>query len=168
MSIGEKGSAIIVVLLVLLVLSLLGITLLNMDIVHMKILSSDKLYQAAYYYAEAGLTQQIENLCNNMEQLYKDPKVVSRQSFLMRLLQTPINPPKFEDYEGKEVKVNITCKRNNSVLNKDEIVIISTCRIGNINRSVKASVHVVWRDPNEEDFKLDHSSFYISEWIETR
>ena len=68
---GSKGSAIIIVLLVLLVISVLGITLLNMDQVHSKIISADKIHQAAFYFAEAGLTQQVEIICNNMESLYK-------------------------------------------------------------------------------------------------
>lgn len=167
-NISSRGSAIIVVLLVLLVLSILGITLLNMDLVQMKILTSDKIYQSAYYYAEAGLTQQIELLCSNMEQLYKDPKVISRQSFLTRLLETPIVPPTFDDYGGQRVKINITCKRNNTTTNKDEIVLVSTCSIGKVKRSVKGIVHVQWRDPNDDDFIIDDSSFSIVEWGETR
>ena len=66
---GSRGSAILLVLLVLLVLTILGITLSNMDRVHLKILSSERTHQAAYYYAEAGLTQQIEILRNKMELL---------------------------------------------------------------------------------------------------
>jgi len=163
---GSKGSAIIVVLLVLLVVSVLGITLLNMDKVHLKILSTDKLYQAVYYFAEAGLTHQIEILCNHMESLYKDPKVISRQSFLAKLLETPITPPEFQDYLGQKVKINISCKFNNNVSGKDELILVSTCSIGNIKRSIKATIHVLWRDPKDPDFKLDNSCFYIAEWSE--
>ena len=165
---GSKGSAIIIVLLVLLVIAVLGITLLNMDQVHSKIISADKIHQAAYYFAEAGLTQQVEIICNNMESLYKDPTVISRQSFLAKLLKTPINPPQFEDYLGQQVKIKITCKINSNVMGKDELILVSTCSIGNINRSAKAAIHVLWRDPKDPDFKLDHSCFYIAEWGETR
>ncbi|MFY9178072.1 MAG: PilX N-terminal domain-containing pilus assembly protein [Caldicoprobacterales bacterium] len=168
MWIGSKGSAIIIVLLVLLVLCVLGITLLSMDQVHLKILASDKLHQAAYYFAEAGLTQQMEVFRNNMESLYKDPKVKSRQSFLANLLATPIKPPEFNDYLNHKVKINITSKINSNVLGKDELILVSTCSIGNIKRSIKAVIHVQWRDPNDPDFKLDHSCFYITEWVEVR
>lgn len=165
---GSKGSAIIIVLLVLIVVSVLGITLLNMDNIHLKILSADKLYQAAYYFAEAGLTQQIEIICNNMESLYKDPTVKSRDSFLAKLLETPINPPEFKDYLGRKVKINITYKINSNVNGKDQLILVSTCSIGDIRRSIKATIHVLWRDPKDPDFELDHSCFYIAEWGETR
>ncbi|NLN42522.1 MAG: hypothetical protein GX160_11250 [Clostridiales bacterium] len=164
----SKGSAIIIVLLVLLVLSVLGITLLSMDQVHSKILSADKLYQAAYYFAEAGLTQQIEIFCNTMESLYKDPSVISRQSFLAKLLETPIKSPEFQDYLGRKVKINIICSINSNVSGKDELILVSTCSIGDIKRSIKATIHVLWRDPQDPDYKLDNSSFSIAEWAETR
>ena len=165
---STKGSAIIMVLLVLLVLSVLGITLLSMDMVHMKILSSDKLYQSAYYYAEAGLTQQVEILCNNMELLYKDPEIIDRDLFLMRLLATAVKTPKFEEFIGEEIDIKITCMYNGRVSDKDELVMVSTCNIGNVKRSVKAVIHIQWVDPNMPDFKIDDTCFYIAEWGENR
>lgn len=163
---GSKGSAIIGVLLVLLVLTVLGVTLFNMDLININIVSSDKLYQAAYYYAEAGLMHQTEAMCQNMEELYKGSESRNRNAFLYSMQRTPINPPQFGDYQGHNIKVTITCKKKDLPLINDEFIIISTCKIGKITRSIKATICTIWSDPSDEDFRLDHSTFSIIGWEE--
>lgn len=165
-STNSKGSAIIMVLLVLLVLSILGITLFNMDIIHLNIVDSDKLYQAAYYYAEAGILQQIETMRSSMEELYNDPNINDRTTFLISIFKTPINPPEFDDYLGERVRITITCKKNEKTPGNDEFIIISTCKLGKITRSIKAKVCTVWMDPNDVEFKLDNNIFSIVAWEE--
>lgn len=165
---GSSGSAILLVLLVLLVLTILGITLSNMDRVHLKILSSERTHQAAYYYAEAGLTQQIEILRNKMELLYRDPRTDCKDALLAGILGTPIIAPEFEDFDGEKVKLKITCIKNKAVKNRDELILMSICSIGEISRSVRALVEIKWTDPGEPDFKLDHTNFTIVGWEEIR
>lgn len=137
-----------------------------MNLIHTKILTSDRLYQAAYYYAEASLTQQVELLCNNMEVLYKDPEITSREYFLFKLLDTPIIPPDFRDYMGEMVKISISCEKNEAVSDIDELILVSKCTIGRITRSVKATIHVLWTDPREPTFSLNHTNFSIIGWEE--
>lgn len=165
---GSKGSAILLVLLVLLVLTILGITLSNMDMVHLKILSSEKAHQAAYYYAEAGLSHHIEILKNKMEYLYTDPRIDCADALLLGLIETPVIAPEFEDFDGEKVKLKITCIKNKAVKDRDELILMSICTIGKISRSVRALVEIRWEDPGEPDFQLDHTNFSIVRWEEIR
>ncbi|HZJ57325.1 MAG TPA: PilX N-terminal domain-containing pilus assembly protein [Clostridia bacterium] len=165
---GSRGSAILLVLLVLLILVILGMTLSNMDKVQMKILSTDKVYQASYYYAEAGLTQHIEILRMNMEQLYKDPRTDGRDALLAGLIRVPATTPEFSDYGGEKVKLKVTCIKNKAVIHRDELIIMSICDIGKISCSVKAIVEVRWMDPLDPNFRLDDTSLSIVGWEEIR
>ena len=89
----------------------IGYNSINMDRVHLKILSSERTHQAAYYYAEAGLTQQIEILRNKMELLYRDPRTDCKDALLAGILGTPIIAPEFEDFDGEKVKLKLLVLR---------------------------------------------------------
>lgn len=163
----NKGSAIILVLLILLVLVILGITIFNIDTVHMKILSSEKIHQRAYYYAESGLIQQIELLRSNVDQLYLNSEIASRDSFFLGILDTPIITPEFENCE-EEVGLKVTIKKSNDPNVKDGFILFSICTIGKIQRAVRAIVEIKWVDPEDPDFRLDHKNFSIIGWEEVR
>lgn len=165
---NSEGSALILVLLTLTVLSILSLGLFNMDSNHVRIINNDKIFQASYYFAEAGLQQQVEILHNHIENIYYDPWIRSRDSFFVKVMETPIIAPVFEDFEGKKVVITITLKKSKSSEYGDEVTIVSRCRIGNIKRSVLGRVQVTWKDPRDEDFVLDDTIFSIVEWRETR
>ena len=60
----------LIVLLILMIISMLATSLLNMTTIHTRIGAADDLHQAAYYFAEAGLQNQIELMVNYMEFFY--------------------------------------------------------------------------------------------------
>lgn len=165
----HKGSALLVVLLILMVMSVLGITLLNMTVLYLQVGKADKFHQAAYYYAEAGLQNQIEVMANYMESLYREsPASLDRNDFYNSMvLHTPIQALSFEEYDGQHVILEIKNKYEGMRNGAAQFTIYSTCTIGKIKRTVKAKVSVRWENPQNSEFGLYKSNFEISQWGET-
>lgn len=163
-----KGSALLIVLLILMIISMLATSLLNMTTIHTRIGAADDLHQAAYYFAEAGLQNQIELMVNYMEFLYRDGQYVhTRNHFYNKISNIPIQTLLFEPYKGQQVNSKITIRREGIHNSAICFTIYSSCTIANIKRTVKARVNVLWEDPQSPGFKLDKNNFYISHWGET-
>jgi len=162
-----NGSSLLIVLLILMVIPILAVALLNMTTIHVRIGAADDFYQAAYYFAEAGLQNQIEVMANHMESLYRDGEnVKTRNHFYNKMLDTPIQTISFEPYKGQQVNMKITIRREGVHNSAVCFTIFSSCTIGKVKRTVKARVDVLWQDPQSTEFKLDKSNFHISQWGE--
>lgn len=164
----SKGSSLLIVLLILMVISILAASLLNMTTIHIRIGAADDFHQAAYYFAEAALQNQIEVMANHMESLYRDRENIrTRSHFYNNMLKTPIQTISFEPYKGQQVNLKITMRHENGQNGSVYFIIFSSCTIGKIKRTLKARVDVLWQDPQSPEFKLDRTSFHISQWGES-
>lgn len=67
---NNKGSAFVIVMIILLVVSLLGMSIMSLTVSNFSMNNTEKNYMAAFYIAEAGLRHQIEHIRLKLEELY--------------------------------------------------------------------------------------------------
>lgn len=162
---NQNGSTLILVLFILVIISILSLSLLNINLTHLDILKKQKYYEAAYYYAEAGLINQIDTFIDDIEELYNIP-VINIDNYEEQLGETNIIKTEFDDYYGE--KVNITTQITYKECKNDQFIlyISSKCNLGEIERNLIATIQFPWKDPKHENFYFNSDDFIIKEWKE--
>lgn len=158
--INEKGYTLVIVLMVLVVMSVLGIGLMTTTANTMKLADSERIDQATYYIAEAGLVQKREELNRKIDEAFKTinetykalpnkekAKYKFKEHFYAEAEKNIAEATKndvFEDYEvhfGKKPKSTITLTQDKSDSNK--YLIESLGEIGNQSRKVSQEFTVL-------------------------
>lgn len=153
---NEKGVALVAVLMVLVVLSILGVSLLGLAATNMKQSSIDRDYQATYYIAEAGSTYMMDQISQNVTEVY--PQSASGQSFFAQVEQTfPMQTPtiyhSFEETFNNKPEAKIRVEKVSSTPKNAEIEtrtykLISEGIIGGHSRTVERLFYVNWKPQN--------------------
>ena len=139
-----------------------------MTVIHIEIGKAQDLHQAAYYFAEAGLQNQIEVMANHMELLYRNGSTAyNKNDFYISMINVPIEPISFKPYKGHQVKLRIIKNYKRFANGSVRFTIYSRCIIGEIERALKAKIDILWEDPSEPEFKLDEDNFRIIQYGET-
>lgn len=111
-SYGQKGSALAVVLVVLMVVSLLGMTLLTVTTSNFKMTGNERDYQAVYYIAEAGINDSVHKVSEQVQDLSE--QTLTHDEFFENLseyIDKDIEGVELSDFAsqfGKIPKANIT------------------------------------------------------------
>jgi len=153
----QKGSALVVVLLVLVVISLLGMTLLTVTASNFKMTGNERNNQAVYYIAEAGINDSVYKVSQQV-QGFSDQTLTHDEFFnnLWVYIDASINKVKLSGFAsqfGKLPYANIDVVKG---LVKDEetpqytqrtisYVLNSTGQIGDRSRSVSSTIDVSHR-----------------------
>ncbi|MCB2355924.1 PilX N-terminal domain-containing pilus assembly protein [Clostridium estertheticum] len=141
---GHRGSALLVVLLVMVVVSLLGMTLLTVTSINFKMTGKERDNQAVYYIAEAGINYEMNEITSNVEGVYNNS--TDANDFFSNLetgylYSTSVN--EFEKVLGVTpyAYIKFTGTRLKDITS---YTIESTGNIGNSKRTVWKSFEIKW------------------------
>ncbi|NNU75973.1 PilX N-terminal domain-containing pilus assembly protein [Clostridium estertheticum] len=147
---GHKGSALLVVLLVMVVVSLLGMTLLTVTASNFKMTGKERDNQAVYYIAEAGCNYKVNDIKTKIMDIYNSTSTSDdfyRQLEIYFALPTPLKS--FEITFGKYPEASISVSKLESISAQQRKYIISSKgTIGKWTRTVKAEMLIEWIPKN--------------------
>ena len=145
-----KGSAFIIVMIILLVVSLLGMSIISMTVNNFSMNTTEQNYMAAFYIAEAGLRHQLEHIRLKMEELYASDSYLDASGFFHALeLAMPCQPPTFENHYGTVPDIEINVSSQGYDGNTATYAITSTGRIDKISRTMSAKIEISWMDAGQ-------------------
>lgn len=141
----RNGSALVLVLMVLMVVSLLGMTLLTVTTSNLKLTNKDRDNQAVYYIAEAGLREQLYKIKSGIYDVYSangNDQDTFFAAIIERYKQGSYN---YEQSFGKIPKATVTFGNLiSSTENSRTYEIRSEGDIGGTKRSVSTKITVTW------------------------
>src|SRR5690625_966297 len=148
----ESGVSLIVAIMTLFVLSIIGVTLATVTFANVKLSTTDREFQSAYYIAEAGVNQAYAEIRDEILEIYdiSHTDLEFYDNIEFALLGTPIDEPlisgSFENFErsfGEQPEANITVSKIEDG-NLGEYLITSEGIIGKRKRTVTKNFSVNW------------------------
>lgn len=149
----EKGSALVIAMMVLLVLSVLGATLGTITVGSYRLADTSQNSNSAYYIAEAGANMAYEEIKEQVEQTYSD--IQERNLFFLEVEKMISRVNNNGTYEVFELQNNnkpfaeVTVQSINGTNNPQQYLIVSTGVINNQKRTVEKEFHVAWQEKDE-------------------
>ncbi|WP_026676462.1 DUF7305 domain-containing protein [Fictibacillus gelatini] len=165
---NEQGIALVTVLLVLTVISLLGLTIMGFALNNVKLSSSERTYQSAYYIAESGITYTMDKITKNIIDIYNNSNNESDFfSKIESMISTINKEPPYKSFENSfgyapEAKISIEKVDYSSVTFQD-YKIISTGTINNRSRTVEKQIQVNWVPKN--NITIPDTAVFVKEII---
>jgi len=143
---NQKGSALIIAILVLTVLMILSTAMVSITSSNYKMSHAERRYLSAYYVAEAGVRHQIEHMRTLAEELQQrghntDTLVGFFTLFNTRVLSAPLN---LGNQGSDPAHAEIVMGPIPSGGNPRRYTFISTGTVGGVTRRIQAEVLIDW------------------------
>jgi len=143
----ESGVSLIVAIMTLFVLSIIGVTLATVTFANVKLSTTDREYQSAYYIAEAGVNQAYAEIRDEVLEIYDNSSTDGEfYSNIELALSGNIFDTPFENFEqsfGEQPEANISVSKIEEG-DPAEYLIKSEGRIGERERTVTKNFKVNW------------------------
>ncbi|TCT16904.1 hypothetical protein EDC18_101200 [Natranaerovirga pectinivora] len=142
----HRGSALIVVLLVLVVVSVLGIPLMSLSFTNNTLTKMDRDLQAAYYISEAGIVEHIEMIKSEVLSIYNSSEGDQEERFFTEIYeQLGESMITFEDSFGNTTFSEVVF--TDPIPNSGNPRVYQIASIGSVNgreRRLLSSVTIEW------------------------
>lgn len=140
----QKGSALIIVMLMMVVVSMLGMTLLTVTASNHKMTGNERDYQAVYYIAEAGINKEMNEIKSNIKGVYNNS--TDADDFFGNFEDQYLQETTFDGFESvlgviPDADIKFTGKRLENITS---YTIESTGNIGERSRTVLATFDIKW------------------------
>lgn len=146
---NQRGSAFIVVLLLVLIISVLGLSMMGLASSNMQMSEMDRNYQSVFYIAESGQEHEVEGLSDVVDQICDDS--VSAEDFFDKMDEYfdgeyPKDIKVFDEQFGEPVMAKVEIKGVNgwSGGNSHTYTMISEGDIGGVKRKVATDIELEW------------------------
>ena len=157
---NERGSAFIIVLLLVLILSVLGLSILGMASSNMQMGDVDRDYQSVFYIAESGIDYEVKGLNDVAEDTVED--VDSANEFFTAMntyFSDTSNYPKditvFNDQFGETVKATVRVEGMDewtAGTKTHTYTLISEGSIGGVKRQVASDIELTYTEGGSPDY----------------
>lgn len=144
----ESGFAMIGVLIIFAIITVLGLSIVTLSFASVKTSTSEHDYQSAYYIAEAGLTQQMEKVKNEINSIYDNDSVRTEGDFLRIIETIEYDNIIYDDFEEAETYAEISIALIDGTDN--QFMMESIGKVGDQVRTVFSSFLVEWKDKYTE------------------
>ncbi len=167
--ISEKGSGLVLALMVLLVLSALGSALGFVTVGSFRLSDTNQDINSAYYIAEAGANMAYEEIKKAAQDGYEDPASVSSGTFYNKVQPTITEFKKeysnsFELQSGEKPTATVTISGPVGEGEERQYTITSTGEVAGRERTVEKPFTVTWQDKlSENPFGLPKDAAVIFE-----
>jgi|GEM_PF-1297056 len=163
---NEQGIALIMVLLILIVISLLGMTIIGIALNNLKMSTSERTHQSAYYIAESGINLTLDRIYERVEYFKQQSRndidfYNAVKDEMNKLNKKPLDV-KFEPSNGKEPRADVLISFINESNTAIKYKIISEGTIDNRSRRVSKEIDIKWEMENSEEWK---TAVFVTDFI---
>ncbi|MBO1004017.1 DUF7305 domain-containing protein [Pseudogracilibacillus auburnensis] len=137
---NERGSSLVLVLLVIVMFTILGVSLMGLGLNNVKMSASERNDQATYYIAEAGIVEAMSEIEAKVEQI----KAKTEGEFFAEVekIFADIKPPTFEKSLGSQPEAVVSIKKGTD---KGDYSLVSEGIIDSKKRILEKGIKVEWK-----------------------
>ncbi|QUH26659.1 hypothetical protein [Serpentinicella alkaliphila] len=142
---NKQGSALMIVLLVLVVVSIFGMSLLSVSLSNYKLTYIERDFQSVYYIAEAGVREAIHEIESKILAIYNSSQGDNPDSFFAAIV-SELNGKSYtyEESFGHIPVATISLQQSSVVGNQRTYLIKSKGDIGDRTRTVSSEIRIEW------------------------